>query len=487
MIRNDRQFSIMRARAARLEELNKQLEARRPEEPREGRLELELATVRGELERINMQLKEYEGLRSGQLAVTGVQSLEDLPRALIQARIAAGLSQRELAERLGIKEQQIQRYEATNYESASLTRLQEIARALGISQLGQLGVGTSALSADAILSRLSAQGLDKEMVLQRIAPEGLRAGNTDAASTLSLVGRLARVFDTVLDRLLLDTPELGNYSAAVAAFKSRANARESSLSAYASYAHYLARLTLEGTRDLRPAPIPTSPAQFRELIQKHGEFCFKSALLASWELGVPVLPLADPGAFQAAYWRHEGRGVIVLKQRHRKAALWFFDLLHELWHAAETPGRSEREVIDLAPTDPERRESPIENAANAFAAEVLFGEDPSHLFDLVWIKSGGQAGLMKRTVQLVARKENIEVGALAYFVAHRLRQREIDWWGSATNLQPPSEDPWVVCRDVFLTRFRLNSLSRLDQDLLLQGLTDNLGTSREAGGRGENG
>jgi hypothetical protein len=35
-----------------------------------------------------------------------------------------------LDERLGLKEQQIQRYEAKNYETASLKRVIEIARAL---------------------------------------------------------------------------------------------------------------------------------------------------------------------------------------------------------------------------------------------------------------------------------------------------------------------------------------------------------------------
>lgn len=40
-----------------------------------------------------------------------------------QGRIAAGLSQKELSERLGLKERQIQRYEATDYASANLTRV----------------------------------------------------------------------------------------------------------------------------------------------------------------------------------------------------------------------------------------------------------------------------------------------------------------------------------------------------------------------------
>ena len=44
----------------------------------------------------------------------------------------AGLTQKELARRLGLKEQQIQRYEATRYAGASLTRIQAVVEALGV-------------------------------------------------------------------------------------------------------------------------------------------------------------------------------------------------------------------------------------------------------------------------------------------------------------------------------------------------------------------
>ncbi|MBV8710065.1 MAG: helix-turn-helix transcriptional regulator [Acidobacteriaceae bacterium] len=59
-------------------------------------------------------------------------SLEEISNALIQARIAAGLSQEDLADKLGVKPQQIQRYEATDYQSASLEKINQIVRVLGI-------------------------------------------------------------------------------------------------------------------------------------------------------------------------------------------------------------------------------------------------------------------------------------------------------------------------------------------------------------------
>lgn len=56
--------------------------------------------------------------------------LENLPEMLIEERIRLGFTQKQLAEKMGLKEQQIQRYEANRYQSASLRRLQEVAKAL---------------------------------------------------------------------------------------------------------------------------------------------------------------------------------------------------------------------------------------------------------------------------------------------------------------------------------------------------------------------
>lgn len=58
--------------------------------------------------------------------------LADLTDGLIKARIARGLTQKELAEKLNIDERQIQRYESTRYQGAALRRLQEVADALNV-------------------------------------------------------------------------------------------------------------------------------------------------------------------------------------------------------------------------------------------------------------------------------------------------------------------------------------------------------------------
>lgn len=129
MIANERQFRITKTAVrdfevalARLETV----EAHRPPEMRQVMRE----AIESQLEELREQVAEYEALRGGRVQVLELNSLEELPDALIRARIAAGLTQKELAARLGLKEQQIQRYEATRYAGVSLDRIQAVAAAL---------------------------------------------------------------------------------------------------------------------------------------------------------------------------------------------------------------------------------------------------------------------------------------------------------------------------------------------------------------------
>jgi ribosome-binding protein aMBF1 (putative translation factor) len=95
------------------------------------------------LEELREELAEYEALRNGHVAVLELDSLDKLPEALIRARIAAGLAQKQLAQRLGLKEQQIQRNETKGYAGASLQRIQAAAEALGATIREQVVLPTS--------------------------------------------------------------------------------------------------------------------------------------------------------------------------------------------------------------------------------------------------------------------------------------------------------------------------------------------------------
>jgi transcriptional regulator with XRE-family HTH domain len=164
MIKNEREYRITLAQANKFEQALSQLgvsEATAGLHPLIQKAQRD--ALQSQLDELREQITEYEALKSGQQAVISLNSLEELPRALIQARIAAGLTQRQLAERMRLKEQQIQRYEATEYASADLTRVNEVAKALGLRVREDIFLSSSPHSSDEQLTRL------RELVQQTVA------------------------------------------------------------------------------------------------------------------------------------------------------------------------------------------------------------------------------------------------------------------------------------------------------------------------------
>jgi len=137
MIKNERQYKITKSQIARFTEALARVEASQSE-PISRLKRLEADALRSQLDELICEVSQYDELRAAAAKPIQIHSLGELSNALIQARIAAGLSQRELAERLNLKEQQIQRYEATDYTSASLARLRQVAEALRVDFAGQM-------------------------------------------------------------------------------------------------------------------------------------------------------------------------------------------------------------------------------------------------------------------------------------------------------------------------------------------------------------
>lgn len=133
MITNERQYRISKAELRRFEEA---LEAHQQSTPREGldpRLHEAMgASLLSEIDELRTQVKHYEDLREGRVSQRELEGFLDLLTALVEARIAAGLTQKALAERLGLQEQQVQRWEANLYSGVGMERLQEVADALGM-------------------------------------------------------------------------------------------------------------------------------------------------------------------------------------------------------------------------------------------------------------------------------------------------------------------------------------------------------------------
>jgi len=135
MITNERQYRITRKQLSKLSEIVRtfDVKAATKQSGSKALALAELDALKSEVEVLSSQLCEYENLKFGVVNVLTAKSLDELPRILVQARIARNLTQGQLAKLLNLKEQQIQRDESEMYASASLRRIAEVAEALQLS------------------------------------------------------------------------------------------------------------------------------------------------------------------------------------------------------------------------------------------------------------------------------------------------------------------------------------------------------------------
>lgn len=137
MITNERQYRVTKGEIGRFETALSTVDKQNRDLHPKMRKAMRESMV-SQLEELRQEIADYEALRSGNVTSFEFDSFADIPIGLIKARIARGLTQKELAESLDLKEQQIQRYEATLYEGASIDRIQAVAQVLGLREIVKL-------------------------------------------------------------------------------------------------------------------------------------------------------------------------------------------------------------------------------------------------------------------------------------------------------------------------------------------------------------
>lgn len=130
MIKNTQQENLTKERIAELTTLRTHVDQNKDLSDIEKLYSLN--SFDGIIATLQEEIEEYEALREGNLHILHAKSLEELPLLIIKARIAQHMTQTDLAKKIGIKPQQIQRYEANDYQSVSFDRLIELAKAVGI-------------------------------------------------------------------------------------------------------------------------------------------------------------------------------------------------------------------------------------------------------------------------------------------------------------------------------------------------------------------
>lgn len=131
MIRNEAEYQEA---VKRLKEERARHDAHEGELARMGLKPSEIKRAMDPLRSFNLQLVEeveaYERLKRGDLGE--MDNLHGLGRTLVALRIALGLTQRQLAERLSVNESQISRDERNEYQGVTVDRASRILDALGV-------------------------------------------------------------------------------------------------------------------------------------------------------------------------------------------------------------------------------------------------------------------------------------------------------------------------------------------------------------------
>jgi len=129
MIKNQKQATITKTKLAELINTRAAFEDQATDKTT-AKYRLGINSMTSLIDELQHELNVYDGLVNGSFNILQAKSLADIPTVLIAARLAQKMTHKVLAELIGLKEQQIQRYEATDYETASWPRIVEIAMAL---------------------------------------------------------------------------------------------------------------------------------------------------------------------------------------------------------------------------------------------------------------------------------------------------------------------------------------------------------------------
>lgn len=396
MIVSDRQHTVSLNQLRSLEEA---LSSLTRSERIEGTLRaIEEDALRSQIDDVRAEIAEYELLKSGAVSLAESFSLADLPRALIQARILKGWSQTALADQLRLKPQQIQRYEATDYMSASLSRLIDVATVLDVRVSESFGARPA--QANSLLSWNDASDVDwSKFPVREMARRGWIQG-------ADLVEAVREWFQSIAGPSLApalhrkkvrgggspDEYALLAWQVRVLQLASAAIAQRS-VGPFALNDTWLPKLVAL-TND------PHGPRKASALLAEHG-----IALVVARHL---------PGTYLdgAAMLSPLGTPVVALTLRYDRLDNFWFVLLHELGHVfLHLHGRLKLDFFD---EDVDDATDPLESAADAFALDTLVAEN-------VWNSCVSRFARTREAVELDARRIGVGPGIIAGRIRKELR------------------------------------------------------------------
>lgn len=130
MIKNEKQYKISKKK---LQEIKVNIdEVEKATNLHPLRNKLMMASLLNMQEEISKEVADYELLKKKKFLFLKERLISDLPTLLTEYKIISGLTQKEFSEKLGLKEQQLQRYEADNFKSVSFKNLLRFLDLIGL-------------------------------------------------------------------------------------------------------------------------------------------------------------------------------------------------------------------------------------------------------------------------------------------------------------------------------------------------------------------
>lgn len=125
MIKNEKEFAATKKAIARYEEAIDGFDVLKSIEDGVDPIiaNAQLKSYKNQIYSLKSQLAVYENFKNGNVIEKKFDNIRELGESIIFMRLANGWTQKQFADRCGLKEQQIQRYEKELYQSANLKRI----------------------------------------------------------------------------------------------------------------------------------------------------------------------------------------------------------------------------------------------------------------------------------------------------------------------------------------------------------------------------
>lgn len=402
MIKNREQYEITKEE---LDKFSKRIEEMKEAGPGSDPtlFRMKLGGLKVAREDLRNQMDSYDRILS-ETPPSVAECAMDIPMHLIKSRISSGITEEDLAKRVGLQESDIRGYESTEYTTAETSHIKNIAGALGVKIQDGLLRRTKLGN---IHKRLEGIGIRSDLVYRVLPPDLLDCVDDPKGATdltrMRLAESLASTFNIDFMQLISGRSHLAIKEVDKVEYMLPGNVEKQKLLAYTAYVDKVADVMAKAAGRIDLGEIPGDPyAVLRSIRGDAEDMTLPDILDYAWSNGVPTVALNDPGMFRGASLDKNGRHVIMLNQVSDLESRWMFVMLHEIYHIAKKSSTMHM-----------RSRSQGDRSANMFAFEVMLGGRSDELVNMCFERIGCETPSLQEAVHMVAQDEGVVLAILA--------------------------------------------------------------------------